>query len=96
MILLSDILLELQDVISVPLVLQDMLIVKHFHIVSCASVFTHAVNWSVREETISSKPDKISSLEKGNSTRSGKGLSCLGWMTLHLGRKGGSLQSPGC
>ena len=32
MILLSDILLELQDVSSVPLVLQDMLIVKHFHI----------------------------------------------------------------
>ena len=31
MILLSDILLELQDVISVLLLLQDMFIVKHFH-----------------------------------------------------------------
>ena len=28
------------------------------------TVFTHVVNWSVPEETISSKPYKISSLEK--------------------------------
>ena len=40
--------------------------------------------------------DKIYSLEKGNSRRSRKWLSCLGWMKLHLGREGGSLQSPGC
>ena len=36
-----------------------------------------------------SKPDKISSIEKDNFRRSGKGLGCLGWMKLHLCREGG-------
>ena len=53
---------------------------------------THAVKWSVPEETISSQPHNISSSENCNSRRSGKGLSCRGWMKLHFGRgrKGGN------
>ena len=58
--------------------------------VASGSVFTHVVIWSEPEETISSKPDRISSLGNGNSRRSGKELSCFGWMKLHLGRRGGS------
>ena len=49
--------------------------------------FYPRVNWSVPEETIFSKHDKISSLEKGNFMRSGKG------MKLHLGREGGNSAS---
>ena len=58
--------------------------------VASGSVFTQVVNWSVPEETIYSKPDKISSLEKGNFRRSGKGLSCFGWIKLHQGLGGGN------
>ena len=47
-------------------------------------------NWSVPEETISSKPDRISSLGNGNFRRSGEGLSCFGWVKLQLGRGGGN------
>ena len=57
--------------------------------ISYSLILTHAVNGSVPEETKSSSPDKIS-FEKGNSRRSGKGLRCLGWMKLHLGRNGGN------
>ena len=54
--------------------------------ISWGLIFHHIVKWSEPEEASSSWPDKISSLGKGNSRRSGKGLSWRGWMKSHFGR----------